>query len=69
MTKQSTPYITPGSNNLHIPSRSEFLRLTSNLLTTSDFCTDYSSGYAIDKVSSAIRWTYSNEKRRSEIVR
>lgn len=49
---------------LTIPTREEFHRYASNTLSESDFCTDYPgiSGYQINKVDSAIRWTLKNKK-------
>lgn len=52
-------------NTLRIPSREEFHRYASNLLCESDFDTDYPSGFQIERVSSAISWTYTNEKKRN----
>lgn len=50
-------------NTLRIPSREEFHRYASNLLTEWDFCTDFppvlSHGQA-DRVASAMRWTQAN---------
>lgn len=50
---------------LRIPSREEFHRYTSNLLSNSDFYTDYPSGFQVERVASAISWTYANEKKRN----
>lgn len=50
---------------LHIPSREEFHHLSSNILSESDFSTDYPSCIQVNKVASAISWTYSNEKNRN----
>ena len=55
----SSNYATP------IPTREEFHRFASNELSEGDFCTNYSSGYQVNKVASAIAWTYSNEKKRN----
>lgn len=48
---------------LRIPSREEFHRYASNILTEWDFCTDFppalNHGQA-DRVASAIRWTKAN---------
>lgn len=53
-------------NSLHIPSREEFHRYTSNLISDSDFCTDYvpSEFSQSRKIINAIRWTKSNAKIR-----
>lgn len=64
MTKtETTNYTTPGNHNLHIPSKEYFSRFASNRLTNTDFCTDC-AGNAVEKTETAIRWTYSNEKKR-----
>lgn len=52
-------------NTLRIPSREEFHRYASNLLCESDFDTDYPSGFQVERVASAISWTYTNEKKRN----
>ena len=52
-------------NKLRIPSREEFHRYASNQLCESDFDTDYPSGFQVERVSSAISWTYTNEKKRN----
>lgn len=46
-------------------SRSEFHRFASNLLSESDFCTEYPSSRQTEKVATAINWTYKNEKWRN----
>lgn len=43
------------------PSREEFHRYASNLLTEADFCT-YSPGNAVNKAANALRWTVNNNK-------
>lgn len=52
-------------NRLRIPSRKEFHRYASNLLCQSDFDTDYPSGFQVARVTSAISWTYANDKQRT----
>lgn len=49
-------------NTLRIPTREEFHRYTSNLLTNSDFNTDYFSDpyFQINRVASALNWTKRN---------
>lgn len=42
MTKNT--YVTPGSHNSNIPTRKEFHREFTGVLTVNDFCTDYPSG-------------------------
>lgn len=60
-----TKNYTQKHNTLHIPTREEFHRYTSNKLSEEDFCTDYpgSAGYQINKVASSIRWTLSNARK------
>lgn len=63
MTTNTTKrhFINPLSNdNLKIPAREEFHRYASNKLTDGDFCTDYSSGYQVSRVSQALDWTHKN---------
>lgn len=48
------------NDNLKIPSREEFHRIASNELSEGDFCTNYSSGYQINRVDSALKWTIKN---------
>lgn len=47
-----------------IPSREEFHRYASNLLTTTDFETvrRVCEGYQINRVASALNWTLENDK-------
>lgn len=50
-------------NTLRVPSREEFHRYTSNILTEWDFCTDFPpflSGGQADRIASAMRWTQAN---------
>lgn len=49
-------------NTLRIPSREEFHRYASNLLSNSDFNTDYFSDpeFQINRVASALNWTRKN---------
>lgn len=64
MTRKTKLYTNPSNNNLRIPTREEFHRYASNLLSDGDFCTNYSSGYQVNRVSEAIKWTESNDKKR-----
>lgn len=48
------------NDNLKIPSREEFHKFTSNELSEGDFCTNYSSGYQINRVENALKWTIKN---------
>lgn len=57
-------YYTSSNYKGNIPTREEFHRFTSNLLSEGDFCTNYSSGYQINRVAESISWTRSNEKKR-----
>lgn len=49
-----------------IPSREEFHRYASNMLAVGDFSTDYPSGYQVDRVARALRWTIGNERGRNK---
>ena len=60
MTETHTHYTTPGNHNLRIPSREEFHRYASDTLSEADFCTDYPTEYAINKIASSLRWTKIN---------
>ena len=48
-----------------IPTREEFHRYASNELSEGDFCTSYPSGYQVDRVAYALKWTINNEKKRN----
>lgn len=54
-------------NTLRIPSREEFHRYASNLLSNSDFNTDYFSDpeFQINRVASALNWTKKNANSRT----
>ena len=45
------------NDNLRIPTREEFHRYASNLLSEGDFCTEYSSEYQVDRVAKALDWS------------
>ena len=60
-------YYTSSNYANTIPTRDEFHRYTSNLLTNGDFCTDYSSGYQIDRVAQSIDWTRKKTKPKTNI--
>jgi hypothetical protein len=62
MTRKTKLYTNPSNNNLRIPTREEFHRYASNLLSDSDFCTNSSSGYQINRVAKAIDWTKKKTK-------
>lgn len=68
MTEVQSHYITPGNHNLKVPSREEFHRYASDLLFDADFCTDYPTGYTVDKVASSLRWTISNSRHKKERI-
>lgn len=68
MTETHTHYTTPGNHNLKVPSRDEFHRFASNLLSNADFCTDYPADYIIDKTSSALRWTIMNARNKQYLI-
>ena len=46
------------------PTREEFHRYASNLLADGDFCTDYVSGYQINRVVQAMDWTIKKTKNK-----
>ena len=48
------------------PTREEFHRYASNLLADGDFCTDYSSGYQINRVAQSLDWTIKKNKKRNK---
>lgn len=64
MTRKTKLYTNPSNNNLRIPTREEFHRYASNLLSDGDFCTNYPSGYQVNRVSEAIKWTENNDRKR-----
>lgn len=64
MTEIQSHYTTPGSHNLKTPSRDEFHRYASDLLSETDFCTDYPAGYIAGKIASSLRWTINNSKQK-----
>lgn len=49
-----------------IPSREEFHKFASNLLADGDFCTEYASGYQINRVAQAIDWTIKKTKPKTK---
>lgn len=65
MTETRLHYTTPGNHNLKIPSREEFHRYASNVLSESDFCTYYPTGYTANKIASSLRWTIDNSKQKN----
>lgn len=65
MTETRSHYTTPGSHNLKTPSREEFHRYASDLLSEVDFCTDYPTGYTVSKIASSLRWTLNNSKQKN----
>lgn len=64
MTETQTSYKKNTIHKFRIPSREYFHRFASNLLSESDFNTEYPTGYESNKVASALRWTLNNEKKR-----
>lgn len=60
MTETQSHYVTPGNHNLKVPSREEFHKNASNLLLEADFCTEYPTGYTVNKIASSLRWTKIN---------
>jgi hypothetical protein len=59
MTNTKKRYFTSllSNDNLRIPTREEFHRYASNLLTEGDFCTEHSSGYQVSRVANALDWS------------
>lgn len=55
MVKNKTNFVIPNKEDLH--------RYASNLLSIGDFSTDRPSGYQINRVESAIRWTKQNANK------
>lgn len=56
---RKSTYVTPGSNNLHIPSRNEFHKYLIDNITISDFSTGGCAvgGMKIKKIAKAINWS------------
>lgn len=48
----------------NIPSKEDFSKYASNLVTLSDFETDHSNCQQIEKVANAINWTIKNNKKK-----
>lgn len=65
MAETQSRYMTPGNHNLKIPSREEFHRYASDILSEADFCTDYPTGYTVNKIASSLRWTLNNSKQKN----
>lgn len=55
------------NNRLSIPSREEFHKYASNLLSISDFDTEHHAydGYQINRVVSALNWSRDNHNARN----
>lgn len=56
---KTSTYVTPGSHNLQIPSRSEFHRCLIENITVGDFSTSVcgEGGIKIKKIAKAINWS------------
>ena len=67
MTTNTNYYTGRNYDDAPIPTREEFHRYTSNLLTEADFCTNYpcDAGFQTNRVANAISWTYTNEKNKN----
>lgn len=65
MAETQSRYMTPGNHNLKIPSREEFHRYASDILSEADFCTDYPTDYTVNKIASSLRWTLNNSKQKN----
>lgn len=62
MTNNRNYYTTSSNYASTIPSRDEFHKYASNLITISDFETDHTNELQISKVDTALRWTIKNRK-------
>lgn len=56
-------YYTSSNYANTIPTREEFHRYAENTISDSDFNTDHTNGFQIEKVASAIRWTVKNSNQ------
>lgn len=61
-------YLSSNYVSSNIPTREEFHRFASNELSLGDFCTNYSSGYQVNRVFKAIKWTYENNRGRKKKI-
>lgn len=57
MSRENLTTYVPNNGNLRIPSKEEFHKYTSNILSDSDFCTEYPTGYTIDAIANSIHLT------------
>lgn len=62
--KDTRNYYTSSNYAGRIPTRDEFHRYASNLITEADFDTDHSNGIQAAKVFSSIHWTLKNSKKK-----
>ena len=60
MTETQSKYITPGSHNMSIPTREEFHRYASDILSKESFNTQYPNGHVIENIARSLRWTTSH---------
>lgn len=51
-------------NRNPIPTREEFHRYATDILSEADFCTNYPTGYTIDKTAKSIAWTLTTGTRK-----
>lgn len=57
--------LTISSNcTLRIPTREEFHRYASNIISIGDFDTNHSNTHQIDKIDAAIKWTIKHSKKK-----
>ena len=49
---------------INIPSKEDFSKYASNLITLGDFDTDHPNCLQIDKVANAIDWSIKNSKKK-----
>ena len=62
MTESQTNCMTPGNHNLKTPSREEFHRYASSILSEADFSTEYPNEYTVRRIAQSLRWTVKNAK-------
>ena len=65
MLEAQISYTETGHHDIRIPSRDDFHKYAMNILSDSDFCTEYPTGHVIDAITSSLRWTKSNAKRKN----
>ena len=64
MTLTKNYYTSSNYANILNLNREDLHRYASNELSEGDFCTNHPSGYQVNKVDKAIRWTIANDRGR-----